>query len=125
VPEDKLQPTTAAAAVAPADETTEELAQLAAASARAQFAADLSRHFSYPPIARQRGWQGNVRVEFRVEADGRLTNIRIAQSSGYDVLDSSALKALHEVGYLREARTWLNGQAIDIELPVIYRLEEH
>ena len=85
---------------------------------------DLSRYFSYPAIARQRGWQGHVRVEFTVEPDGRLTHLRIARSSGYAVLDSSALSALRRVEYLKEAPLWLNGHAIEIELPVIFRLED-
>lgn len=83
---------------------------------------DLARHFSYPAIARRRGWEGAVRLKFTVQSDGRLTDVRIVQSSGYRLLDSSALRTLQGVGYLPEAVAWVNGQTLDVELPVIYRL---
>ncbi|MFQ5936444.1 MAG: energy transducer TonB [Acidiferrobacterales bacterium] len=92
---------------------------------RGRLTTDLSQHFFYPVIARRHGWQGDVRVEFTVEPDGRLTNLRIARSSGYAVLDKSALKALEKVGRLQEARNWLGGRSLDVVLPVIYRLEAH
>lgn len=91
---------------------------------RGRLETDLSQYFWYPAIARQRGWQGNVRVEFTVQPDGRLTNIHVTHSSGYAVLDESALKALREVGYLEQVPAWLNDRAMEIELPVIYKLEE-
>ncbi|MFQ5757191.1 MAG: TonB family protein [Acidiferrobacterales bacterium] len=104
--------------------STADARETARARIRGRLQTDLSRYFSYPAIARQRGWQGHVRVEFTVEPDGRLTHLRIARSSGYAVLDTSALKALRQLGVLAEARNWLAGQAVKVELPVIYRLEE-
>jgi TonB family protein len=97
--------------------------ETARALIRGHLETDLSRYFSYPPIARQRGWQGHVRVAFTVQADGQLTDARITHSSGYHILDASALEALHRVGRLPQAREWLHGQALPMELPVIYRLE--
>lgn len=97
--------------------------EAARALIRGHLETDLSRYFSYPPIARQRGWQGHVRVAFTIQADGQLTDARITRSSGYHVLDASALEALHRVGRLPQAREWLHGQALPMELPVIYRLE--
>ena len=58
------------------------------------------------------------------DASFRYSTLRIARSSGYAVLDSSALSALRRVEYLKEAPLWLNGHAIEIELPVIFRLED-
>lgn len=97
--------------------------EAARALIRGHLETDLSRYFSYPPIARQRGWQGHVRVAFTVQADGQLTDARITHSSGYHVLDASALEALRRVGRLPQAREWLQGEALAMELPVIYRLE--
>lgn len=90
---------------------------------RGKLQTDLARYFSYPAIARQRGWQGHVQIGFRVEADGKLSNIYIARSSGYRLLDTSALKSLRQVEPLVEAATLLKGKSVDMELPVIYRLE--
>jgi len=92
---------------------------------RARLLGDLARHFEYPLVARIRGWQGTVLLELRVKSDGHLDRIRVERSSGYAVLDLSALNSLHRLGYLTEAATWLNGRSIDMQLPVIYRLVEN
>ncbi|MFQ6023778.1 MAG: TonB family protein [Acidiferrobacterales bacterium] len=102
-----------------------DTSETARAPIRGRLQTDLSRYFWYPAVARRLGWQGSVRVRFTIEPDGRLTNIRVAQGSGYAVLDESAIQALRKVRHLAEAPAWLEGRAIDIELPVIYRLEEH
>ncbi len=99
--------------------------KMARARIRGRLKTDLSHYFWYPAVARRLGWQGSVRIRFRIEPDGRLTNVRVAQGSGYAVLDESAIQALRKVSHLPEAPVWLEGRAIDIELPVIYRLEEH
>jgi protein TonB len=108
---------------APASPIEDKAGERARARIRGRLETDLSRYFSYPPVARKQGWQGHVSVEFTVQPDGQLTNVRVTRSSGYHVLDQSALAALRKVGHLAEARQWLNGQSITVELPVIYRLE--
>lgn len=108
---------------APANPIEGQAGDWAQAHIRARLETDLSRYFSYPTIARKQGWQGDVSVTFTVQSDGRLTDVRITRSSGYHVLDQSALAALRKVGHLTDAPQWLNGQSITVELPVIYRLE--
>lgn len=104
--------------------TTDKTIETARALIRGRLETDLARYFSYPAIARRRGWQGNVRVGFTVQPDGRVTDAYVAHSSGYEVLDKSALKALGTVEPLAEAAAWLEGKAVDMQLPVIYKLEE-
>jgi protein TonB len=85
----------------------------------------LSRYLVYPPLARSRGWEGTVLLGLRVESNGHLERIRIEHSSGYAVLDNSALNSLNRLGRLAEASAWLNGRGLDMQLPVIYRLIEN
>jgi len=85
----------------------------------------LARYLTYPPLARERGWQGTVLLGLHVESNGRLGNVRLERSSGYAVLDRSALNSLNRLGYLTEAVAWLNGRSVDMQLPVIYRLVEN
>lgn len=85
----------------------------------------LARYLTYPPLARERGWQGTVLLGLHVESNGRLGNVRLERSSGYAVLDRSALNSVNRLGYLTEAVAWLNGRSHDIQLPVIYRLVEN
>jgi len=82
----------------------------------------LAPYFTYPLMARRNGWEGQVQVGLRVEADGRLSHVRIAHSSGYRTLDSAALTALNRVSTLPEAAGWLDGRHFDMVLPIEYRL---
>jgi protein TonB len=83
---------------------------------------DLARYFDYPYVARLRGWEGRVLLAFTIETDGRLKSIHIARSSGYAVLDNSALSALRKVERLAETIAWFQGRALTMQIPVIYRL---
>ena len=85
----------------------------------------LSQYLTYPPLARDRGWEGKVLLGLRVEPDGRFDKIRIERSSGYAVLDNSALNSLKRLGNIVEARVWPEGHSIDVQLPVLYRLIEN
>lgn len=85
----------------------------------------LSHYLTYPPLARQRGWEGTVLLGLKVASDGYLQEIRVQRSSGYAVLDRSALNSLSRLGHLAEVSLWLNGRGLDMQLPVIYRLVEN
>jgi periplasmic protein TonB len=83
---------------------------------------DLRRYFDYPSVARRYGWQGTVWLAFTVEANGAVDRIHVANSSGYDVLDRSAVVAMRRVGRLPETSGWLGGRALEMRVPIIYRL---
>jgi len=85
----------------------------------------LSRYLVYPPLARSRGWEGTVLLGLRMESDGHLEKIRIERGSGYAVLDDSALNSLKRLGNLVEARVWLEGHSLDMQIPVIFKLIEN
>lgn len=87
---------------------------------RAAFEAE----FVYPSLARRQGWQGRVQIGLRVEADGRFSELQVLQSSGYASLDHDALQTLQRIGQLAQARSFLDGRSMRVELPVIYRLLE-
>lgn len=46
----------------------------------------------YPPMLREAGIGGTVKVWFYVDTDGRVTNTQINRSSGYEAFDQAALK---------------------------------
>ncbi|MCK5082800.1 MAG: energy transducer TonB, partial [Candidatus Omnitrophica bacterium] len=50
----------------------------------------------YPRVARQRGWEGTVRLEVFVSKDGIPGTVGIDKSSGHDVLDRAALQTVRE-----------------------------
>jgi len=45
----------------------------------------------YPPLLRDAGIGGEVRVYFFIDAEGRVRTTRIDQSSGQEMLDDAAL----------------------------------
>ena len=81
----------------------------------------VSSRFDYPLMARRKGMQGTVRLQVRIESDGRISRLLVEQSSGYPVLDRAALQSL-QLASVPDARQWMNGQSIDIIIPVEYRL---
>jgi protein TonB len=84
---------------------------------------DLARHFDYPEMARRHGWEGRVMVAVNVASDGQLQQIRVARSSGFAILDDSALHSLRQVERIVEAVALLNGRQLAMQIPVIYRLQ--
>ena len=48
----------------------------------------------YPSSAVRQGLQGEVRLEFKIEKDGRMTRIRVLSSSGYEILDRAIVDAI-------------------------------
>jgi protein TonB len=83
---------------------------------------ELARHFHYPRLALLRGWEGTVLLDLQIETDGRISRVSLAQSSGYSLLDNSAIETLHRVGSVRDAARWLQNRSLELQLPVIYRL---
>lgn len=82
---------------------------------------ELSQHFIYPKLAQKRNWQGKVLLSLRVTSSGKINNVQLNSSSGYDVLDQAAINSLVKVGYLPKISSWLLYD-IDLKLPVIYQL---
>lgn len=55
---------------------------------------EIERHKRYSQRAKMMKKQGIVKIAFNVNPDGSLSNARVAQSSGHDELDNSALQAV-------------------------------
>jgi TonB family protein len=50
----------------------------------------------YPRFARQRGYQGKVALNLLISNTGIVTKIKLLQSSGYKILDNSAIKTVKQ-----------------------------
>jgi TonB family protein len=81
----------------------------------------VSSRFNYPVLARRKGWQGIVKLQVHIESNGRISGLHVDQTSGYPVLDQAALQSL-QLASVPDAGQWMQGQAIDIIIPVEYRL---
>lgn len=75
----------------------------------------------YPPEALARGWQGVARVVVDVREDGRVGGVRLAESSGYGLLDDAAVTAAW--GWRYEPRLVDGVPAPDLlKVPVVFRI---
>jgi periplasmic protein TonB len=81
----------------------------------------ITRKLTYPAIARRKGWQGVVRLELHIEPDGLISGLHIDATSGYTVLDEAALQSL-QLANIPDAARWLHGNAVNIVVPVEFRL---
>jgi len=82
---------------------------------------EFNQYFSYPKIAIKRNRQGKVLLSLRVSSSGKIKDIQIKSSSGYDVLDQAAIESMYKVKKLPKISSWLKYD-IELKLPVIYKL---
>lgn len=78
-------------------------------------------NFIYPKLAKRRNWQGKVILSLHISPVGKIENIHLITSSGYDVLDNAAMTSLRKVGKLHDISLWFSN-SINLHLPVIYKL---
>ena len=50
----------------------------------------------YPEIAKNQRLQGEVRINFTIQKNGKLGDLRLVSSSGYRILDEAALELLSD-----------------------------
>lgn len=76
----------------------------------------------YPAAAREQGWQGTALLKVLVLKNGTVGSLEIKRSSGYSILDRSALKAVKDWKFVPAQK---DGQPIEmgVEIPVTFRLE--
>ena len=77
----------------------------------------------YPAIAKLRGYEGVVLVNAEILSDGRVGNTAISKSSGYTILDKSAMEAvkLWKFGPAKKAGKPF---AIRVKLPIKFVLHD-
>jgi len=55
----------------------------------------IHKQIIYPATAKKMGWEGKVIVSFIVSSGGYARDVRISKSSGYEILDENAIKAIN------------------------------
>jgi periplasmic protein TonB len=56
----------------------------------------ITKQLVYPPMARRMNWSGKAMVSFTIVEDGSVHTVRVIQSSGYPLLDKSALETVKQ-----------------------------
>ncbi len=83
----------------------------------------LARHLVYPFEARERSVEGQVVVEFTVQADGRLTDLTVRYSLGFGC-DEAALAAVARMPNWEPGRVGNKLVPMKVSVPVTFRLDE-
>jgi periplasmic protein TonB len=78
----------------------------------------IQQNITYPERARKMGWQGKVVASFVILENGQAAGIKIAQSSGFPVLDNNVVATIKEVAPFPKPPV----QA-ELHVPIIYRLQ--
>lgn len=60
----------------------------------------ISKFHKYPRIAQGRGWQGNVLIKLVISDKGEIKSLSLEQSSGYEILDDTAMHIIKTAGPL-------------------------
>jgi len=79
---------------------------------------------AYPEIARVRGYEGIVLVFAEILADGRVGKIKVGKSSGYAILDQSAVQAVKPWKF-EPARRFGTPFTAWVELPIKFILNNN
>lgn len=77
----------------------------------------------YPEAAREKHIEGRVLVRFGITADGQVSSLKIAESSGRDLLDRAVLEAVRKAApFPRPPAALFKGQTLNAELMILFEL---
>ena len=77
----------------------------------------IHKHLIYPAQAKKMGWEGKVIVSFIISSGGQARDIMLSKSSGHEILDDNALKAVRIAAPFPKPPV-----EAQIIVPVLYRL---
>jgi periplasmic protein TonB len=76
------------------------------------------KKLDYPPVARRMEWSGRVILAFVVAEDGDVRSVQIKESSGYPLLDNSAVDTVKRVAPFPRPPV-----SAEIVMPVHFKLQ--
>lgn len=76
----------------------------------------------YPQEARRKGYEGEVILRVEILTDGRVGGIEVKHSSGYEILDQSALKAVKQWRFI-PARKGEKAISQWVNIPIKFQLQ--
>ena len=77
----------------------------------------------YPRKARRAGWEGTTVLKVLVNADGAPGRVTVDRTSGFDILDSAAVKAVEDWRF-HPAHRGAYAESSWVRVPVAFRLKE-
>jgi len=77
----------------------------------------------YPQEARRKEIEGIVNIRFTILSDGQVNEIEIVKSSGYKILDNSAVSTIKKSNPFPTLPEELNTPYVQIEVNLVYNLK--
>ncbi len=78
----------------------------------------------YPPVARQRGWEGRIRVRFTINSGGEVIKTEVVSSCSYEVLNRAAEKLIKDTSPFSPFPSSWQKNSLTVELQIVYQLED-
>jgi periplasmic protein TonB len=125
-PAPRVEPQVTAKAEAPAPLVRQSAAALDTGALKAYgetLARALDKRKNYPRLARMRSWQGTTQLRLRIGPDGKLQDVSVGRSSGFELLDAAAIRMVHESVPLPDVPDVLRGREWTLTVPVVFKLE--
>ncbi|HUF42314.1 MAG TPA: energy transducer TonB [Verrucomicrobiae bacterium] len=76
--------------------------------------------WEYPEVALRYGLQGRLSLEFAIATDGQLERLRILRSSGSQVLDDEAVRAIKAAAPFPPIPPWIKANPLSISASMEY-----
>jgi protein TonB len=90
---------------------------------RMEILAATRRYRRYPAQAMEKGWQGRVEIRLAIGANGVTQSYVIRTSSGFPLLDETALDMVKKGRPLVQVPPSLRGREFTVDVPVVFDLK--
>ena len=89
---------------------------------RAQFYEYISKHLRYPKAAQQSGVEGKVFVQFVIDKDGSITEVKVIKGLGFG-LDEEAIRIIQKAPKWTPAKQRGKPVRVRMALPIMFKLQ--
>ncbi|HET8904783.1 MAG TPA: energy transducer TonB [Saccharospirillum sp.] len=83
---------------------------------------ELRRSFDYPRGALRRRQEGRVQIALRIETDGTIAGVTLDSSSGYNLLDESAIAMIERISGLPALPEEAGNRGLAVSVPIDFKL---
>ncbi|MGZ8477025.1 MAG: TonB family protein [Candidatus Binatia bacterium] len=80
----------------------------------------INQKWEYPELAKRYGLQGTLFLEFAIGANGQLEHLRLVRSSGSQLLDDEALRAIKAAAPFAPIPSWIKNNPLPISATMEY-----
>lgn len=80
----------------------------------------ISGSISYPFEAKEKGWEGTVKLSLHLMKDGTLANLDVKESSGYSIFDKDALNTAQILAPYEAFPSNMKLEELIVTVPIVY-----